>query len=300
MFQSTKAKNELYEVVLVKKECTHIRKSLRKYLHGHLFKPEQIRVERHLRSCVMCYTEYQALKQAAEAKQYLKDITPPQGIVQRVQAGVSELSMFKKILYRPLWLAGIITVIVLVYLYVIAPPHRDLEIERLEQGGSAGSSPSSTVPAAQAILPAPVTAPAMTVRPPAHQSSQSPRALEPLPVTITVADEKAAIRRINEAMSRHRDLQKMRFSATERDISGKLTSKELLAFFGQIKSAGTIKYSRRRLNTYPSGQPVPFVMNLKVAPHAVEKPLPEQPVATPSEATTSVQPDSAPTESPAP
>ena len=89
----------------MKKDCAYTRKSLRKYLHGHLFKPEQIRVERHLRSCVMCYTEYQALKQAAETKQYLKDITPPEGIVQRVQAGVSGLAKLKKILYRPLWLA---------------------------------------------------------------------------------------------------------------------------------------------------------------------------------------------------
>jgi predicted anti-sigma-YlaC factor YlaD len=40
----------------MKKDCAYTRKSLRKYLHGHLFKPEQIRVERHLRSCVMCYT----------------------------------------------------------------------------------------------------------------------------------------------------------------------------------------------------------------------------------------------------
>ena len=53
----------------MKKDCAYTRKSLRKYLHGHLFKPEQIRVERHLRSCVMCYTEYQALEQAAEANQ---------------------------------------------------------------------------------------------------------------------------------------------------------------------------------------------------------------------------------------
>ena len=60
----------------MKKDCAYTRKSLRKYLHGHLFKPEQFRVERHLRSCVMCHTEYQALKQAAETKEYLKRNNP--------------------------------------------------------------------------------------------------------------------------------------------------------------------------------------------------------------------------------
>jgi hypothetical protein len=251
----------------------------------------------------MCYTEYQALKQAAETKQYLKDITPPEGIVQRVQASVSGLSRLKKILYRPLWLAGIIAVIVLVYVYVIAPPRRDLEIESLEKAGSAGSAPSSTVPAApaQAVLPAPVTAPAMTARPPASQPSQAARVLEPLPVTITVANEKAAILRINEVMRELGGLQKMRFSDTEREVSGSLTSKELLAFFSRIESAGKIKYSRKRLNAFPSAQPVPFIMNLKVAPQAAEKPSPPaQPVAPPAEATASSQPDSTPTQSPSP
>jgi hypothetical protein len=302
--QAGRVKRELDEVVFMKKECAHTRKSLRKYLHGHLFMPEQIRVERHLRSCVMCYTEYQALKQAAETKQYLKDITPPEGMVQRVKAGVSGLSKLKKILYRPLWLTGIIAVIVLVYIYVIAPPHRDLEIENLQKSGSAGSAPSSTVPAAapaQTVLPAPVTAQATTVRPPASQPDQVARVLEPLPVTITVENEEAAIRRINEVMRGHGELRKIRFSGTVREISGSLTSKELLTFFSRIESEGKISYSRKRLNAFPSAQPVPFVMNLKVAPQAAEKPSPPaQPVAPPAEATASSEPASAPTQSPSP
>lgn len=287
----------------MKKDCAYTRKSLRKYLHGHLFKPEQIRVERHLRSCVMCYTEYQALEQAAEAKQYLKDITPPEGIVQRVQAGVSGLPKLKKILYRPLWLAGIISVIVLAYIYVLAPPRRDLEIENLEKPGVVGSAPVSTAPAspAQGVLPSPVMAPATTVRPPASQPDEPVRMLKPLPVTITVDNEEAAIRRINEVMRGHGELRKMRFSDTAREISGSLTSKELRTFFNLIKSEGKISYSRKRLAAFPSAQPVPFVMNLKVAPQAAEKPSPaEQPVVTPAEATASSQPATAPTQSAVP
>jgi len=287
----------------MKKDCAYTRKSLRKYLHGHLFKPEQFRVERHLRSCVMCHTEYQALKQAAETKEYLKDITPPEGIVQRVQAGVSRLSKLKKILYRPLWLAGIITAIVIAFIYVLAPPHRDIEIENLERSGSLGSAPSSTVPAspAQSVHPAPATASATPGRPPASHSDEATRVLKPLSVTITVDDEKAAIQRINEVMRRHGELRKMKFSDTVREISGNMASRDLLTFFSLIESEGKITYSRKRLNAFPSAQPVPFVMNLKVAPQAAEKPSPpEQPAVTPAEAAASSQPATAPTQSAVP
>jgi hypothetical protein len=124
--------------------------------------------------------------------------------------------------------------------------------------------------------------------------------LKPLPVTITVDNEKAAIRRINEVM-RTRELRKLRFSDTVREISGSLTSKELLTFFSLIESEGKISYSRKRLARFPNAQPVPFVMNLKVAPQAAEKPSPaEQPAVTPAEATVSSQPATAPTQSAVP
>jgi len=285
------------------KDCAYTRKSLRKYLHGHLFKPEQIRVERHLRSCVMCYTEYQALRQADETKQYLKDITPPEGIVQRIQAGVSGLAKLKKILYRPLWLAGIIIILVLACIYLFSPPPRDLEIENLEKSGPVASAPSSTVPAspAQGVRPSPVTARSTIQRPPASQPDEAVSMLKPLSVTITVDNEKAAIRRINEVMKGRGELRKMRFSDTVREISGSLTTKELLTFFGQIESEGKISYSRKRLVAFPSAQPVPFIMSLKVAPPAAEKPLPtQQPVVTPAEATVSSQTATAPTQSAVP
>jgi len=285
----------------MKKECTYTRKSLQKYLHGHLFMPEQIRIERHLRSCVMCYTEYQALKQAAETKQYLKDITPPEGMVQRVKAGVSGLSRLKKILYRPLWMTGIIAVIILVYIYVVTPPRRDLEIENLQKPESAESAPSSTVPAAapaQAAIPTPVTT-ERTIKPPSSSPDQvGHHPSEPLLVTMTVKNEEAAIEKINEVMSGHGELREKRFSSTVHEISGSLTSGEMLIFFSRIESEGKISYSRKRLNAFPSAQPVPFIMILKVASQVAGKPSPPaQPAAPSAEAAASAEPASAPTQS---
>jgi hypothetical protein len=298
-----RGKRKLYEAVFMKKACARTRKSLHKYLHGHLFMPEQIRVERHLRSCVMCYTEYQALKQAAEAKQYLKDITPPEGVVQRVKAGVSGLSKLKKILYRPLWLIGVIAVIVLIYIYAATPPRRDLEIEKLQNPGATDSTSSSTVAAAtpQTVPQTTTTAQTATSLPSASHSDKLVRVLEPLQVTMTVKNEEAAIQRINEVMMGHGELRKKRFSDTVREISGSLTSTELLAFFSRIKSEGKISYSRKRLNAFPSDQPVPFVMTLKVAAQVAEKPsTPAKPAAPQAEVAAPVEPASAPTQSPSP
>ncbi|MGE5750835.1 MAG: hypothetical protein ACM30F_01750, partial [Nitrospirota bacterium] len=64
------------------------------------------------------------------------------------------------------------------------------------------------------------------------------------------------------------------------------------------ESEGKISYSRKRLARFPSAQLVPFVMKLKVAPQAAEKPSPaEQPVVTPAETTVSSQQTTAPTQS---
>jgi hypothetical protein len=140
-----------------------------------------------------------------------------------------------------------------------------------------------------------------TIPRPSSQPDGADRMLKPLPVTITVDNEKTAIRRINEVMRGHGELRKLRFSDTVREISGSLTSKELLTFFSQIESEGKISYSRKRLVAFPSTQLVPFVMNLKVAPLAAEKPSStEQPVVTPAEATASSQPATAPTQSAGP
>lgn len=292
----------------MKKECAHTRKALRKYLHGHLFKPEQMRVERHLRACVVCYSEYQALKRADETRRYLKDITPPEGVVQRVKAGVFGLAKLKKLLYRPLWVAAIIGAVALAYVYVIAPRHRDLEIENLEKSlpAAAPSVSSSSQPTPTTIAVAPAVQPAPVQQQAAPQPAPRPAltaaAIEPLSITITPDDETAAIRRLNEVMRGHGSLRKLKFSDTVREITGSLTAKELLTFFDRIESAGKVSYSRKRFESFPSAQPISFVLKLKSAPpkpKAAAPPVPSAPAAEqkPAEAAATSRPASAPTPS---
>ena len=50
-----------------KKECERTRKSLPKYLQGHLFKLQERRVERHLKACAVCTSELQSLMPRYEA-----------------------------------------------------------------------------------------------------------------------------------------------------------------------------------------------------------------------------------------
>ena len=75
----------------MKKDCTYTRKSLQKYLRGHLFKYEQIKIARHLNACPICRSEFQALKKVADTKRLLQDITPPEGVVQQLRAGAGAL-----------------------------------------------------------------------------------------------------------------------------------------------------------------------------------------------------------------
>lgn len=257
----------------MKKECAQVRKALPNYLRGHLFKLEQLRIERHLRSCVVCYSQYDALKRAAETRQYLKDITPPEGVVQRMKEGVSGLAKLKKLIYRPLWIAGIVVAAAVVYHYAMTPRKLDVELDRIVK-----TAPSSTAPAVPA--PAPLTPVAAQPVAPVHAAA---RVMEPLLVSITTENDKAAIRRINEVMREHGRLRKFKFTDTVRDVSGNLTAKELLTFFNRIGSAGKVSYSRKRFESFPSAQPIPFVMRLTVMPKApAQKPVATAPVTLPT------------------
>ncbi|OGW55774.1 MAG: hypothetical protein A2Z46_05845 [Nitrospirae bacterium RBG_19FT_COMBO_55_12] len=252
------------------KECEHTRRSLRKYLHGHLFMPEQMKIERHLKKCVVCSSEFQALKRAAETRRYMKDITPPEGMVQRVKAGVSGLSRLKKILYRPLWVAGIIVVVALVYFYAQTPHRYDGELE-----GTGAPLDTTTQPLPAAASPSRAAAKA-TAKAPVEPEKTVPApspGIEPLVITISVDDEQAATRRINEVMRGHATLRSMRFSDTVKEISGSLTAKELLTFFNRIENAGKVNYSRTRLASFPAAAPVPFVMRLKTEQRPAEPPI---------------------------
>lgn len=247
----------------MKKECEQTRRTLRRYLRGHVFTMERKRVERHLRTCPLCATEYQSLKRADETTQFLKDITPAEGVVQKVRTGVSGLSRVRKILYRPLWILAVVVAGFFLTQYVIRPYLQDQEREWRELTSPA--VPSATNPA--------VPVPAGAARSPEAKSAETPQApspgektADPLVITIAVDDEQAAIRRINDVMRGHGVLRTKRLSDSVREISGELTPKELLTFINRIEAAGKINYSRSRFEQFPSTQPMPFIMKVKTAP----------------------------------
>jgi anti-sigma factor RsiW len=248
----------------MKKECERTRKQFRRYLRGHVFAAERKRIERHLAACPHCASEYQSLKRSDETTQFLKEITPPEGVVQKVKTGVSGLSALKKLFYRPLWLLAAVVLGVIAFRFVITPYLREQEQEWHEL----------TAPSAPVEAPSAQPAPA----PPAAQPKQTGPAaapdaggVAPLAVTITVDDEQAAVRRINDVMRGHGVLRSKRFSDTVKEISGELTAKELLTFFNRIETVGRISYSRARLEEFPSVQPLPFIMKLKTpAPRSAQ------------------------------
>ncbi len=265
----------------MKKECEDTRSLLPRYLRGHLFKPQQKRIERHLASCAICRSEFDALRQIGETRRILKDITPPETVAGRMKERVTALHALKKLFYRPLWLIMIAAVIAASYLYVIDPFLHDPDIEKLDAG--IPPSPPAKAESAPQTLPTPSTtvppAPQQKIEP--APAAASPKT-DPLVVTITLEkqNEKASIRTINEAMKEHALLKTMRFSNKVREISGSLTSDELLTFFNRIQSAGKITYRRSRLASAGS-ELLPFVMKLKSLPATTQAPA-DRPATKPA------------------
>lgn len=269
----------------MKKECEQTRRTFRRYLRGHVFTMERKRIERHLRTCPLCATEYQSLKRADETTQFLKDITPAEGVLQKVRTGVSGLSRVRKVLYRPLWILAVIAAVFLLTRHVISPYLREQEREWQELTSPVvpgAAAPAVPVPAGAA--PSPETKPAQ----PPQVLSPADKSVDPLVITITVDDEQAAIRRINAVMGGHGALRASRFSDSVREISGELTPKELLTFMNRIETAGRISYSRRRFEQFPGAQPLPFLLKMKAAPapavRAVETPSRQAGEASPPRA----------------
>lgn len=278
----------------MKKECEYTRKSLGKYLHGHLFRPQKMKIDRHLRSCVVCRSEFEARRRAEETRLFMKDFAPAGGVVQRVTEGFSSLARLRKIFYRPLWIALIVVFAAAVYSYLVAPRQLDIELDSIVK-----TAPVTTVPAATAesaahtapIAPAPAaTAPAAMSLPAAAPAA------DPLTVVITVApdNEKTAVRRINEAMRGHVELRKKKFSDEVREINGALTAQELRAFFNRIEDSGRVSFSRKRFESFPGDQPIPFVLKLKFAARVAERPAsPLRQAPTPPETVVPAPPDAA-------
>lgn len=255
----------------MKKECEDTRSLLPRYLRGHLFKPQQRRIERHLASCAVCRSEFDALRQIGETRRILKDITPPETVAGRMKERVSALHALKKLFYRPLWLIMIAALIAASYYYVIDPFLHDPDFENLDAGLT--PSPAATAESAPSTLPDPKAA-----VPPAPQQKGEPAPaaaapeVDPLVVTITVENEneKASIMTINEAMKEHALLKSMRFSDKVREVSGSLPPGDLKTFFYRIQEAGKISYKRSRLASAGS-EPLPFVMKLKSLPAPAAK-----------------------------
>lgn len=265
-------------------ECAYTRKSLKKYLLGHLFRFQKNRIDRHVKVCARCKSELDALKRMEETRQILKYIDLPEGVAHHVKEGVSSLAKLRLILYRPLWLTAIIVAVAGLAYYATLPRQLDLEIESLVK-----TAPVSTVPAPptdQATNPGMVTVPVTTL-PAVVQAPPQPEpapAGEPLAVSITPDNDISAIRRINEVMRGHGQLRKLKFSTTERVLSGKLTTKELLTFFARIEEVARVRYNRRRLESLPGAEPIPFVLTLKAAPKTAAPPV-QAPPPAPSAAT---------------
>lgn len=289
---------KLDEASSMKKECASTRKLLRKYLHGHLFKLQKSKVERHLKTCVVCSSEYQTLKQKSETRQILKDITPPEGLVQHLKEGASALTRLKKLLYRPLWLAAIVGIVVLVSINLVSR-RRDLEIENLEKSLPPAPAPMASMASAPTVTrvvapaqPAPVHP---TVPPSDHRPVSETPPVEPLVITVTPENE-TAVQRINEVMKGYGSLGKLQFSNTVRKISGSLTGKEMFTFFNQIESTGKVTYSRKKSEFVQSGYPIPFIVKLKPASKIAGPPATQAAPKGYKPAETSALPASAPTQ----
>jgi predicted anti-sigma-YlaC factor YlaD len=287
------------KVNLMKKECEWTKKTLPDYMRGQVFRTTRIRIDKHLQACVVCKSEFEALKSMEKTRQLLKDIDSTEGILHRVKTGFSALAQLKKILYRPLWLAGIALVVAGVSYYAMLPRQIDLEIDSIVKTAPAtttsipASAPiadtaskplaetaskplaetaskpmtaaASKPPAEASVVPKPV----VSVQPPVKQPVPA-RAVKPLAVSITLRDT-SSLQQINEVMSGHEELRKMKFGDVERQQSGALTAKELLILFERMGNVAKVRYDRKRFKSYPLDQPIPFVLTLKTTSKTVEK-----------------------------
>jgi hypothetical protein len=223
---------------------------------------------------VVCRSEFESLKHAEEARRYLKDLTQAEGVLPVLQEGISSLAGLKKILYRPLWIAGIVLAAAAVSYYFVTPRKLELELENIARTAPSGTASTSNSLSASAVSALSATAPAVNAPSTAPLSGGEPdRIAERLVITITVPleQEQEAIQRINEVMREHGQFRKETFSSEVREISGSLTAGELSIFFSRIGDSGRASYSRKRLDSVPGTQAVPFVMKLKSAPRAASK-----------------------------
>jgi len=255
----------------MKKECQRTRQALSKYLHGHVFATNRARIERHLLQCVVCRSEYEGLRHAEETRQILKDINAPEGVIGRMKEGVSTLGKLKKVLYRPLWITGIMLIAGAVYYYEVTPRQLDLEIERIVQTAPSGTAAGDNLALSTASDTAPSSHTATPQKTAALPVAALDLASEPLIVTLIPENNTSAIDTINKIMHGYGKLRKMKFSESTSEVSASLTARELAALFNRIEPAAKISYNRQQFKSFPAAAPIPFVLKLKTAPKRAEE-----------------------------
>jgi hypothetical protein len=252
----------------MKLECERTKKAHPNYLRGHVFQFTRSRIDRHLKTCVVCKSEFEALKRMEETRQLLNYIDSPGGVAHRLKEGVFAIAKLKKILYRPLWLAGIVLIAAGLSYYAMQPRQLDLEIESIVKTTPANTaSVPGTEPTNEVSV---VTKPVTSVSGPVPQPVIA-QTMAPLAVSIVPVNESDSIQRINGVMSGHGALRKMKFSDTDRQVSGALTAQELLVFFDRMGEVAKVRYDRKHFKSFPADQKIPFVLTLKAAPKSVEK-----------------------------
>src|SRR5512145_2240698 len=115
-------------------ECEYTRSRLSRYQSGHLFKLQQLRIERHLAECPVCRSEFDALNRIRETQRFLVDLDGTGGVHGKVR---SAASVGSRLFFRPLWVALIIISILAAYRYVVNPILHDPDLEQLDTGSVA-------------------------------------------------------------------------------------------------------------------------------------------------------------------
>lgn len=262
----------------MKSECAYSRPRMQRYLHGHLFVLQQRRIARHLASCPVCASEYDAVRRIDETQRLLRAVEAPEGMAALGYRGAALLAFGRRLLYRPLWLGLLLTLLAAFYVFGIVPFLHDPDLDRLDASIRSSAKGEDAVPQS---APAPKALPEPP-RPGREAATPVSATTDPLIVTITVPREleQERIRQINDAMKEHAMLRTMQFDDKDREISGSLTAKELRTFFNRIAAAGRVSYRRKRLASVAESELLPFVVRLRTAAPAPQpsKTPPVQPV----------------------
>ena len=162
------SREKLDKVSSLKRECAYARKHFNRYLRGHIFKLQKIRIDRHLKTCAVCSSEFDALKRADETRSLLHEVTPVEGLAPRLRDLLSAFARLKVVFYRPLWMVGIVLAAAVAYHFAAIPRQIDIELENIVK-----TAPTNTAPSAPAAGEAVATTPSVTA-PPAPRPAAAP------------------------------------------------------------------------------------------------------------------------------